>query len=201
MSQIALPLDWPDDGNENSFIIDDSNRDAVRHLEHWSLWPVRITLLTGPRKSGRSTLGRFFVRRSGGRLMDDADLSEEEALFHAWNEAQNERRPLLVIADSPPPRWTISLPDLRSRIAATPKIAIEEPSDALIEQRLHQHFSQRGIAIAQNAIDYLVKRIERSHFALHQLIETLERIAFERKGGVTLSIARDAAAELGFIDL
>ena len=200
MSQIALPLDWPDDGADDAFIIDDSNREAVRHLEHWSLWPVRISLLTGPRKSGRSTLGRLFVRKSGGNLIDDADLSDEEALFHAWNDAQNERKPLLIIADSPPPRWSITLPDLRSRMAATPKIVIDEPSDTLIQLRLHQHFARRGMAIRQTAIDYLLRRIERSHFALHLAIEALERFALERRGEITIAVARDAAAELGFID-
>ena len=46
------------------------------------------TLLTGPRKSGRSLLGRIFVRKTGGRLFDNAEEHDEEALFHAWNEAQ-----------------------------------------------------------------------------------------------------------------
>ena len=40
------------------------NADAVRHLGHWSLWPVTATLLTGPRKSGRSLLGRIFAAKS-----------------------------------------------------------------------------------------------------------------------------------------
>ncbi|MFN2260136.1 MAG: chromosomal replication initiator DnaA, partial [Parasphingopyxis sp.] len=97
MSQIALPLDWPDDDNATGFVIDESNKSAVRHLDHWSLWPVRVSLLTGPRKSGRSTLARLFARKSGGRVIDDADTVEEEMLFHAWNEAQADHRPLLLI--------------------------------------------------------------------------------------------------------
>lgn len=195
MSQIALPLDWPDDGDDSGFIIDDSNIEAVRHLEHWSLWPVRTSLLTGPRRSGKSTLGRLFARKSGGRVLDDADLSDEEALFHAWNRAQAERRPLLIIADAPPPRWTIELPDLRSRMAATPKVRIDEPSDALIEARLQRHFSARGMNMPQNAIDFVLKRMERSHYALHRLIGTLERLALERKSSLTLALARIALTE------
>ncbi len=197
MNQIALPLDWPDDGDDSAFIIDDSNVEAVRHLEHWSLWPVRISLLTGPRKSGKSTLGRLFARKSGGRVIDDADLSDEEPLFHAWNRAQSEKRALLIIADSPPPRWEIKLPDLRSRMAATPKVAIFEPGDTLIEARLQQHFSSRGMNVPQNAIDYVLRRMERSHYALHRLIETLDRLAFERKSRITMTLAKAALAEEG----
>jgi Hda, lid domain len=201
MSQIALPLDWPESTDDSAFIVDQSNSEAVRHLEHWSLWPVRTSLLTGPRKSGRSCLGRLFVSKSGGDVIDDADLSDEETLFHAWNAAQASRKPLLIIADEPPPRWEITLPDLRTRIAATPKVRIAEPSDQLIEARLHHHFAARGLAVPQNAIDYLLKRMDRSHYALHHLIETLDRMAFERRSRLTLGLVRDAMAELGFIDL
>jgi hypothetical protein len=201
MTQIALPLDWPETDDDAAFIVDPSNCDAIKHLEHWSLWPVRISLLTGPRKSGRSSLGRLFASKSGGDVIDDADLSEEEALFHAWNGAQASHKPLLIIADEPPPRWEITLPDLRSRLAATPKVQIAEPSDQLIEARLHHHFGGRGLAVPQNVIDYLLKRMDRSHYALHHLIETLDRITFERRSRITLGLVRDAMAELGFIDL
>ncbi len=140
MSQIALPLDWPEAGDPTGFLVDESNANAVRHLDNWEIWPVQISLLTGPRKSGRSTLATLFAQKSGGHVIDDADLSEEEALFHAWNAAQATQTPLLIVADEPPPRWEITLPDLQTRIAATPKVRIEEPSDGLIEARFQHHF-------------------------------------------------------------
>ncbi|MBC2777883.1 HdaA/DnaA family protein [Parasphingopyxis marina] len=201
MSQFALPLALPEDGGDNAFIVDASNSEALRHLGHWQHWPVPAALLTGPRKSGRSSLGRLFAGRTGGTVIDDADLSDEESLFHAWNAAQSSKIPLLIIADEPPPRWKIALPDLRTRIAATPKIQIEEPGDALIEQRLHRHFGAEGLAVPQNAIDYLLKRMERSHYALHQLIETIDRMAFERQSRISLGLVRDAMNALGFIDV
>ena len=66
MNQMALPLGWPADERQEDFIVGESNARAVRHLEHWGTWPVMATILTGPRKSGRSLLGRLFARRSGG---------------------------------------------------------------------------------------------------------------------------------------
>src|SRR3546814_11363782 len=60
-------------------------------LEHWSLWPVRASLLTGPPKSGRSHLGRIFQHWSSGDVIDDADLADEQMIFHAWNRAQGLR--------------------------------------------------------------------------------------------------------------
>src|SRR3982750_3454755 len=131
MAQIALPLDWPVADRDEDFLISESNRGAFEHLKRWSLWPVMATLVTGPRKSGRSLLGRLFVRKTGGRLFDNAEDHDEEALFHAWNDAQARRKALLIIADSPPPLWQVKLPDLRSRLAATPHVALGGPDDTL----------------------------------------------------------------------
>ena len=70
--QIALPLDWPQVGEEQRFILSDANRAAFEHFRGWSLWPVKATILAGPRRSGRSLLARNFFARVGGRLFDQA---------------------------------------------------------------------------------------------------------------------------------
>ena len=116
------------------------------------------TLVTGPRKSGRSLLGRIFVRKTGGRLFDDAEEHDEEALFHAWNDAQARRKPLLIVADAPPPAWKVALPDLRSRLAATPHVEIGPPDDALLGQLIVKLLGDRGIAAPPELADYLVPR-------------------------------------------
>src|SRR3546814_12054102 len=76
MSQISLPLDWTGREKGETFLLSESNSLAVRHLDHWGIWPVRTTILTGPPRSGRSTLGRLFVRKTGGRVVDDARQAE-----------------------------------------------------------------------------------------------------------------------------
>src|SRR3546814_13356024 len=54
MSQISLPLDWTGREKGETFLLSESNSLAVRHLDHWGIWPVRTTILTGPPRSGRS---------------------------------------------------------------------------------------------------------------------------------------------------
>ena len=71
--QIALPLDWPQTEGELRFIVTEANREAFDHFRHWSMWPVKATILTGPRRSGRTLLARTFAERVGGRLIDQAD--------------------------------------------------------------------------------------------------------------------------------
>ena len=199
MGQIALPLDWPVADREEDFLISDANRAAFDHFRRWSLWPVMATVLTGPRKSGRSLLGRIFVRKTGGRLFDDAENHEEEALFHAWNDAQEKRRPLLIIADAPPPIWFVELPDLRSRLAATPHVAIEQPDDALIGDLVVKLLGDRGVAAPPDLPEYLVPRIERSYVAVQQVVDVLDREMLHQHRHLSVPMARKALTEAGVI--
>lgn len=199
MAQIALPLAWPVADAEEDFLVSESNRAVFDHLKRWSLWPVMATLLTGPRKSGRSLLGRIFVRKTGGRLFDNAEEHDEESLFHAWNQAQETRRPLLMIADAPPPSWQIALPDLRSRLAATPQVEIVPPDDRLIGDLIVKLLGDRGIAVPPELPAFLVPRIERSYVAVQQVVEALDRAALSHHRRMTVAMAKRALGESGMM--
>jgi hypothetical protein len=200
MSQIALPLDWPAGDQEQDYLISEANQPLIRHFEHWSLWPVMATILTGPRKSGRSLLGRIVAGKAGGELIDNAEEADEEAIFHAWNRAQERRRPLILIADAPPPAWAVRLPDLRSRLAATPVVRIEEPDDILAGQLIEKLCHARGLAAPPELVRYLVPRIERSYFGVHRAIDALDELAYEQRQRLTVPLARRALAAVGVID-
>jgi hypothetical protein len=199
MAQIALPLDWPVADRDEDFLISDANRAAFDHLKSWSLWPVMATLVTGPRKSGRSLLGRLFVRKTGGRLFDNAEDHDEEAIFHAWNEAQLSRRPLLIVADSPPPIWRVELPDLRSRLSATPHVALGDPDDRLIGDLIVKLLGDRGVAVPPEVPAYVVPRIERSYVAVQQAVAALDRALLSHHRRMTVAMARRALSESGMI--
>ncbi|WP_156681460.1 HdaA/DnaA family protein [Sphingomonas profundi] len=197
---MALPLVWPEAERDGDFILSPASAAAVRHLAHWALWPVAATVLTGPRKSGRSLLGRIFAAKNRAMLIDDAERHAEEAIFHAWNRAQAERRPLLIIADAPPPAWPIALPDLASRLAATPRIALGDPDDALAAALIEKLLGARGLATGREVIAYLLPRTGRSHVAIHRLVDALDEVALARRQRITVPLARRALALLGVID-
>ncbi len=200
MNQIALPLDWPEDERDDEFILSDANAAVTRHLEHWALWPVPVTILTGPRKSGRSLLGRLFARKTGGRLLDDAWRADEETLFHAWNAAMETHRPLLIVADAAPPEWTVALPDLASRFTATPRVAILPPDDMLLRALLERGLTRRGLPVPPTLVTWLAARIERSYVGIVSAIDALDRASLSRQHRLTVPLARDALAQAGVID-
>ncbi|SEM60916.1 dnaA protein [Sphingomonas gellani] len=199
MSQIALPLAWPDDPRDDAFILTPSNKAAVHLLDHWGTWPVKAALLVGPRKSGRSLLSRIFAAKSGGTVIDDAERVPETDLFHAWNRAQADRRPLLMVADAAPPAWKVELPDLRSRLGAGNVAVIEAPDDALMHGLLSHLLHRRGLDARPDLIHWLARRIERTHLAVVRTVDVLDQEMLEQRKRLSVPFARTVLGEAGLI--
>ncbi len=199
--QIALPLDWPQAADDDRFLVSDANRDAFEHFRTWSLWPVKATILTGPRRSGRTLLGRAFCTRVGGLLIDRAEHHDEEALFHAWNAAQESKRPLVMIVDAVPPAWEIALPDLRTRLAVTPVARIAQPDDVLFKGLLRLLFADRGLHVADEPLRFISDRVERSYYNAERIVEAIDRFAIADRARLTLPTIRRALVEGGLIDI
>ena len=199
--QIALPLDWPQAEDDSRFILGDANREAFDHFRTWSLWPVKATLLTGPRRSGRSLLARGFAARVGGRLIDRAEDHDEEELFHAWNAAQDSGRPLVMVVDEVPPAWEIALPDLRTRLAVTPIARIQQPDDELFRAIVRLLFADRGVHIPDDALRFVSERVERSYWMAERVVEAIDRFAIAERARLTIPTVRRALGEGGIIDI
>ena len=219
-AQMALPLDWPDDPRDDEFLIGPSNARAVQLLERWSTWAVMAVVVTGPRKSGRSLLARIFAAKTGGGLIDDAERQNETAIFHAWNRAQEERRPvviggleqqrpdlatlpddrpLVIVADAAPPEWAIKLPDLRSRLVASPTVRLGDPDETLMAALFERQFLRRGLDARPELIQWLVVRVERTHIALLRAVDLLDQVVMERRKRLSIPLARATLAEAGLI--
>lgn len=199
MSQIALPLAWPALPADDAFLLSPSNAQAVHTIEHWGAWPTRAAVLTGPRKSGRSLLARIFAAKSGGTIIDDAEAAAEADIFHAWNRAQETRRPLLIVADAEPPAWNVQLPDLRSRLAASAHAAIGAPDEGLVGALLARLFERRGLDARPDLIEWLTARIERSHVAVMRAVDALDQEAMERRKRLSIPFARVTLIDAGLL--
>jgi len=198
--QIALPLDWPQVQDDSRFILSEANREAFEHFRGWSLWPVKASILTGPPRSGRSLLARAFVERVHGRLFDRAERHNEAELFHAWNAAQDDGRPLVMIVDEVPPAWEVALPDLRTRLAITPIARIQQPDDELFRAIIRLLFADRGLHIPEEALTFVSQRVERSYWMAERVVEAIDRFAIAERARLTLPTIRRALGEGGIID-
>jgi chromosomal replication initiation ATPase DnaA len=164
--------------------------------------------LVGPLGSGKSHLATLWVRSAGGRVLDpasnetpegpalleDADQDDvPERRLLALIEAVREGRsgPLLITARSAPPEWRVELADLASRLALTPSVAIEDPTDKDLAAVFAKHLGDRGVEAPSTLVDYVVRRIERSFAAAQNASQVLDKIALERKQRITRKLAAE----------
>lgn len=201
MSQISLPFEWPGQGTDADFLVSEANAVAVRHLEGWRDWSLATSVLSGPALSGRSMLGRRFAAMSGGRVIDDAEGRDDLMLFNAWNDAQTSRRPLLLIGARAPTLWDVALPDLRSRLAAAPHVAIEEPDEPLAIALIERALGGVGANYAADLPDWLLRRIERSYAAIAQVTRLLNEAALSSGRKISVAMAKEALQAAGFLPI
>ena len=159
------------------------------------MWPVKATILTGPRRSGRTLLARSFVERVGGRLFDEAEQRDEEELFHAWNHAQDSGRPLVMVADVAPPAWAPRLPDLKTRLAVTPVARIEPSRRCAVPGADPAACSPiAGCTFPADALRFMAERLHRDYWTAERAVEAVDRFAIAERARL---IAADHPARAG----
>ncbi len=138
----------------DDFFVSPANALAVAMIDHAETWPGGKLVLSGPPGSGKTHLAQVWAARTGARIVAARDLDDaavpdlargpvavedvpeiagepaaQTALFHLHNLAQAEGHRLLLTGRSAPSHWALTLPDLQSRIAAAPHVALSEPDD------------------------------------------------------------------------
>ncbi|EQB15470.1 P-loop NTPase family protein [Sphingobium lactosutens] len=205
MSQISLPFEGHGGKGDDDFLVSEANQVAVAYLERWREWPLSIAVLVGPARSGRSMLARQFARMSGGDVIDDAQEAgrplDDHRLFHAWNAAQTDHRPLLLVGQAPPASWPATLPDLRSRLAAVPHVAIDAPDEMLTRALIQRSFDTAGAAYSPDVPDWLARRIERSYAAIDATTRLLDRAALSSGRKISVAMAKEALQSAGILPI
>lgn len=189
MGQIALPLDELRGGASSSLIITPSNATAFAGIGSSANWPKGCAILTGPPRSGKSLMARYFSGQ-GGTVIDNAEAGAAETLFNAWNRSQESSVPLLLISRWHPADWNITLPDLQSRVGAALLLEISPPDDEMIEQLLQKHLADRGAAIGIDALSYVKRRIERSYVAIEGFARNANAMALAQNAPVNLALVK-----------
>lgn len=212
--QLTLPLaSRPARGRED-FRVSAANADAVAMIDAWRDWPDLTLVLTGPEGVGKTHLAHVWMAASGAEKIAAAALSPDDApalvaaravvvedadrigaeaetgLFHLLNLARAEGCALLITGTGAPRDWRLKTPDLVSRLRGATAVALQPPDDALLAALFVKHFSDRGVAVREPVIDYLIKRIERSAVAVAATVERLDRAALAAKRPITIPFVR-----------
>lgn len=219
-AQLVLELPHRHAQGAEDFLVSVSNAAAVDLVDSWPAWPLAASLVVGPAGSGKSHLANVWCLRSGAArlsaaVLDDAavrafethpalvvedidrGISSEQILFHLLNLAREKRGALLMTSRTAPGEMAVSLPDLRSRLRATPPVLIAAPDEALLRSVLVKLFSDLQLAVEPHVVSYLALHVERSMAAAAQVVAACDRLSLAMQRKVTRAVA---AAALGQID-
>ena len=99
---------------------------------------------------------------------------------------------VVITSKLPASRLNLKPLDLSSRIKIFPQIELGLPSDEFLKKLINKLFLDRGIAVENNVLSYILKRMERSHYFAIKLVDLMDNISLESKKPLTIPLARDA---------
>ncbi|HUV32413.1 MAG TPA: chromosomal replication initiator DnaA, partial [Devosiaceae bacterium] len=197
--QLALELPHSPALTAADFVVSDGNALAIGHIRAFPDWPVGLTVIVGPPKSGKTHLADIWSAASGARrawpenaaeavpggdplVLEDVDRAplEETALFNLLNQATRGERAILVTARLPVGQWPYQTEDVRSRLRLAAMFEIAPLDDALLTQMFAKLFRDRQVNVDPDVVRYLVERMERSPAEAVALVELADRIALSK---------------------
>jgi len=182
MAQIPLNLRPDHQPNFSNFHLSAGNEAAVTMLRARARWTSPILLLLGPAGSGKTHLGQAWQADTQGEFLDDAHSLDETVLFDAYNRSLSGESVGLVLASHlSPTEWSVDLPDLKSRLNATPIVTLSEHDEESLEPILRGLFAQVGRIVGADVVTFILNQTERSVDVLRDLVQALDRAAGEKK--------------------
>jgi chromosomal replication initiation ATPase DnaA len=211
LRQLPLDLEYRPALGMADFFIAPGNRDAVAWIDRWPDWPSHALAIHGPKGSGKTHLAHVWQARSNAVFLDRAPVSDaplpaaaildapqdwpEPALLHVYNRVRESGGHLLIVSEIPTARWPVALPDLASRLASIPAVALSAPDDDLLVAVMAKQFADRGLEVNEDVLRYVASRVERSFAAAADMVIRIDRMALAQQRRVTLALARDCLAD------
>ena len=194
--QLPLDLKAPDRFSRDRLVTDGALGGLLDVVLKPQDWISPQLLLLGPSGSGKTHLGHVFAAETGatfldagdsfnqdvgsltgGVVVDDAEAASQEALFHLYNHLQTIGQPFVLLTKKHPREWSVSIPDLSSRLTAMRLLTIPEPGEDLLEAILNKLFAERAISPSPDAVAYIASRMDRSVSAAQKIVTELEHYA------------------------
>lgn len=219
--QLAIPFEQRPALEGEDFLVTPANAEAVAWIDRWPSWAAPCLTVWGPEGCGKTHLARVFLARTGGAILDRADVAQAAAeapgrvyviedmdaaplegddaaaLFHLYNAAKEAGGHLLLTARRAPARWEVALADLRSRLNAAPAVEITAPDDDLLAALLVKQFADRQLRVEAEVIAYLAPRMDRTFRAARDIVAAIDAEALAQRRNVTVPLARDVLSRLG----
>lgn len=187
----------------DNFVVGD-NAEALATLSGLADSPaIRVVYLWGPAGSGKTHLARALASRVEAvgagwiEIVDDCDRldrSQQEQLFHRFNQLMAEPRGTLVAFGPVPPQRLALLPDLASRLAWGIVLALHPLDDDDLAAALAGAARRRGFSLGDDLIRYLLRHARRDMGSLAAIVARLDRVSLATGRPMTGALLREVLA-------
>ena len=212
--QIPLELGHRPALGRADFLITEANREAVSWIDSWPNWPAPVVGLYGPPGCGKSHLAAVFSAKSKAYFLDADEMEDsdplslvkahaalvwdgadaivnERALFHLFNAVRELGKHFLIVGPTAPSRWPVTLPDLKSRLAGMPLVAMHAPDDATMSAVLIKVFRDRQVEVGPDVIEFVHKRIPRTFSAILTFVDVVDRESLAQNRKISIPFVRE----------
>ncbi|MDD9923141.1 MAG: chromosomal replication initiator DnaA [Boseongicola sp.] len=197
------------------FFVSSANEIAVARLDDTVHWNLGKLALIGPAGSGKTHLLHVWAEAENALVITPDELQTldiaavdqpvafdiggatallsdeaETALFHLHNHLAQRGHAFLVAARTSPARWSVRLPDLKSRLEAMDVTRIEAPDDLLLSAVYVKLFTDRQLKIQPDLIPWLLKNNDRSFDSAQSFVAALDAASLSENRAITKRFAR-----------
>ncbi|MEL6888782.1 MAG: chromosomal replication initiator DnaA [Pseudomonadota bacterium] len=213
-TQLGLDLPVRPALGRDDFLVAPSNAVALAMIDDWPNWAKHKLVLTGPEGAGKTHLAHVWADATGAQIVaastlaqadidalargplaiEDVDAIETDdaaqtALFHLHNLMAAAAQPLLMTGEAAPNHWSLSLPDLQSRVDAAGHARLDAPDDTLLAAVLAKLFADRQLIPKPDVIPYLLTHMDRSFAAARDVVSALDASSLAQKRALTRAFA------------
>lgn len=224
MYQLPLLLEHRRLLGREDFLVSPCNIEVIEWIDIYPDWYGNNGIVVlGDKCSGKTHLSWLFSEKSGAKVyriseikdeifsdivpiesalvIDDidkavGDYEMEENLFHIINYAIECNTKMFFTISKPLVNLDFKIVDLKTRLLSFPVANIYVPDDDLLKALLVKQFMERGIIVAPDVIEFIVKHIERNPSSVKELVERADLLSFEEKKRITIPFVKKIIEEM-----
>ena len=205
--QKSFNYKFNDDQNELNFFVNETNFYAFNALIHNN---SKFSFLYGPYKSGKSYLAQIWLKKNNAIeynnisnyelllndkkniLIDNIINFDEEKIFHIVNNCILNNLKILITSNNKINDIKFKYNDLSSRLKTFSNLEINQPNDEMLLAILTKLLTEKQFIIkTKDIFEYIMRRIDRSYYGVHEIVNKLDILSLEKKRQLTIPLIKE----------
>ena len=115
----------------------------------------------------------------------------QQALTWLYNELRDNNHSLIISANTSPTNIAIEVNDLKSRLSWDQVYQVKPPNDELKVEILKQKAAARSFELADDVIEYLIRRVDRNLGSLINILDEIDHASLAAKRKITVPFVKE----------